>query len=185
MVDHSGMKLGKRPARSPAGLRPLRRYLGVARAGTVPPIPASCDRSDAVAQWPMLGNDTIGDCTIAAVGHAVQLWTAVTNRMRAMSDAEAIAGYEAFGYRPGDAESDRGAEAAGVLRRWCGAGFACGGTQDLLTGFCAIDPETEGEVRAGVAWLGVVYAGLELPIAAQTMDLWDAPSQRKRCFATL
>jgi hypothetical protein len=175
MVDHSGMKLGKRPARPFAGLQPLGRYLRLEAAKVLPPVQAACDRSALVASWPMLGNDSIGDCTIAAVGHAVQLWTATCGHMRVMNDSEALAGYEAFGYRPGDASSDHGALASDVLTRWSGAGFACGGENDVLAGFCAIDPETEADVRAGVAWLGVVYAGFDLPIAAQRMDVWDVP----------
>jgi len=176
MVDHSGMKLGKRAARPFAGLRPFGRYLRLETAKVPPPVPASCDRSRLVESWPVLENDSIGDCTIAAVGHAVQLWTAASGRMRVMSDKEAVTGYEAFGYRPGDAGTDRGALATEVLARWSGTGFACGGANDVLAGFCAIDPETEAEVRAGVAWLGVVYAGFDLPIAAQTMEVWDVPA---------
>ena len=175
MADHSGMRLGKRPARPIAGLRPLRRYLGLEPAKILPPVPTACDRSGAVAAWPVLMNNSLGDCTIAAVGHAVQLWTAVADRMRVMSDAEALAAYEAFGYLPGEPQTDQGAVAADVLTRWSGAGFTAGGVDDVLTGFCAVDPTQESEVRAGVAWLGVVYAGLELPIAAQSMDVWDAP----------
>ncbi len=178
MADHSGMKLGKRPRRDERRLRSLWRYMGATAPGgpALPPVPANCERGGAVASWPMLDNDTIGDCTIAAVGHAVQLWTAVAERMRVMSNAEALAGYEAFGYRPGEPSSDRGVNAVDVLTRWNGAGLACGGAADMLSGFCTIDPAEQDEVRAGVAWLGVVYAGIELPIAAQQMDLWDAPA---------
>jgi hypothetical protein len=173
--DHSGMKLGKRPARPIAGLRPIGRYLALAPAKILPSVPSACDRSGAVASWPMLKNDTLGDCTIAAVGHAVQLWTAEASRMRVMTDEEVLAGYEAFGYVPGEPQTDQGAVEADVLARWTGAGFSTGGVEDVLTGFCAVDPTQEAEVRAGVAWLGVVYAGLELPIAARSMDVWDAP----------
>ena len=169
------MKLGKRRARPIAGLRPIGRYLALQPANIPPPVPAACDLSGAVASWPMLKNNTLGDCTIAAVGHAVQLWTAVANRMRVMTDEEALVGYEAFGYVPGEPATDQGAIEADVLARWTGAGFSTGGVDDVLAGFCAVDPAQEGEVRAGVAWLGVVYAGLELPIAAQSMDVWDAP----------
>jgi hypothetical protein len=178
MVDHSGMKLGKQPRREEARLRPLRCYMGATTGGglALPPVPANCERGSAVPSWPMLDNDTVGDCTIAAVGHAVQLWTAAAERMRVMTDAEALAGYERFGYRPGDPSTDQGANAADVLTRWTGVGFACGGVEDVLTGFCAIDPAQASEVRAGVAWLGVVYAGLELPIAAQSAEVWDAPA---------
>ncbi len=172
------MRLGKLPRREKSRVKPLVRYMSATVSGgfAPPPVPASYERADVVASWPMLDNDTIGDCTIAAVGHAVQLWTATVERTRVMTDAEALAGYEAFGYVPNEPDTDRGANAVDVLTRWNGAGFACGGVTDMLSGFCTIDPTQQGEVRAGVAWLGVVYAGLELPIAAQRMDVWDAPA---------
>jgi hypothetical protein len=176
MADHSKMKLGKRPARPVAGLKPLRRYLARERALVIPPVPTTCSRASAVASWPMLENNMLGDCTIAAVGHAVQLWTAVADRMRVMSNTEALTAYEVFGYVPGQPATDQGAVATDVLTKWSGAGFAAGGVEDVLTGFCAVDPSEQTEVRQGVAWLGVVYAGLELPIAAQSMDVWDAPA---------
>ncbi|MGH7102898.1 MAG: hypothetical protein ACREFJ_10930 [Acetobacteraceae bacterium] len=166
------MKLGKLPATAPR-VKALRHYLRLAPVAVAPLVSASIDRSGDVAIWPMLDNDTIGDCTIAAVGHAVQLWTAAVGDPRVMADAEAIAGYEGFGYVPGDAATDQGANAQDVLTCWTGPGFQIGGTSDLLAGFCALDTTIDFDVRAGVAWLGVVYAGLAMPLAVQGADSWD------------
>jgi hypothetical protein len=176
MADHSDMKLGKLPRRKEPKLRRIREYLGLTAAGaTSPPVPSAVDRSSDVATWPVLLNDQIGDCTIAAVGHAAQLWMAASGQtVRTMTDAEALAAYEEVsGYVPGQQETDRGAIAVDVLTQWSGAGFRVGGAADMLGGFCALKHDDEGEVRAGVAWLGVVYAGLELPLAARGMDVWD------------
>ncbi|MDA8049981.1 MAG: hypothetical protein M0002_08245 [Rhodospirillales bacterium] len=181
MADHSGMRLGKTRARGrPRALGSLKYYLAEpwGRGTPLPPVPPALDRSGDVTAWGMLGNDRLGDCTIAAVGHAALLWSSRAGHPRAMTPEEAIAGYEAFGYRPGDAASDQGANALDVLAHWSGAGFEIGGVKDVVAGFCAIEPAFMRDVRAGVAWLGAVYAGLEMPLAAQRQEVWDAPAER-------
>lgn len=152
----------------------MREMLGLGgRSAVMPPVPPSADFSHYVAAWPMLDNDAIGDCTIAAVGHAVQCWTAAAGDQRVMTVAEAIAGYEMFGYLPGDDSTDQGANAQDVLTQWLSTGFSVGGRHDVLSGFCALDAADTFEVKAGVAWLGVVYAGLALPLAVEGADSWD------------
>lgn len=171
------MKLGKLPATSPR-VRPILALLAASEkaAAALPPVPDSVDRSGAVADWGMLDNDTIGDCTIAAVGHAVELWSAVAGAPRRMTDTEALIGYERFGYRQNVAATDTGANAQDVLTSWTSPGFRCGGTDDRLTGFCAIDPRRVWEVKAAIAWLGVVYVGVALPLAMQGAVAWSVPN---------
>ena len=171
MVNHAGMRLGKLPPRPEPRLKTLGAYL----KGPRPAVPASIDRAACVAAWPMLYNDAVGDCTIAAVGHAVQLWTAVArHEERTMSAAEALAAYSAIsGYVAGEPDTDHGAVAVDVLERWVAGGFTIAAATDQLAGFCAIALARPDEVRAAVAWLGVCYSGLELPIAVQTEDVWD------------
>ncbi len=166
-------RLGKSPA-TPPRVRPMREVLRWRRSSVIlEPVPTSLDRGSDVTNWPLLDNDTIGDCTVAAVGHAAQLWTAAAGDPRVMTDAEAISGYEAFGYRPGDPATDQGANAQDVLTRWTGPGFRIGGVRDLLAGFCQIPVSDEFGAREGVAWLGVVYAGVALPLAVQGAGIWD------------
>ncbi|MGH7118162.1 MAG: hypothetical protein ACREFP_04095 [Acetobacteraceae bacterium] len=139
----------------------------------MPPVPAGADWSQHVASWPMLDNDQTGDCTIAAVGHAVQCWCAAAGEPRVMTDAEAIAGYEDFGYVPGNPSTDQGANAQDVLTRWTRGGFEVGGARDTLTGFCVLNTLDDLEVRSAIAWLGATYVGIALPLAVQGADTWD------------
>jgi len=167
-------KLGKKPARPVPALRGLRDYVRLAVAKVMPPIPTTCDRSAYVQAWPMMDNDVIGDCTIAAVGHAVQLWTTMIGEPRVMTKAEAVTGYERFGYVPGDESTDQGAVAGDVLTSWMQQGFTIAGATDKLNGFCQLAETADGsDVRAGVAWLGVVYAGVALPLAVQGAASWE------------
>lgn len=121
----------------------------------------------------MLDNDTIGDCTIAAVGHAIQTWTSVVGSARVMTDAEALQGYERFGYVPGNPDTDNGANAQDVLQSWSSPGFQCGGVNDSLDGFCTLRAGDPQETKEGVAWLGAVYAGILLPLGVQGASEWD------------
>lgn len=167
-------KLGKRPA-TPSRVRPMRELLGIRdRASIPPPVPASCDWSSHVRSWPMLGNDEVGDCTIAAVGHIVQLLTTCAGDPRIMTTDEAYSDYEAFGWNGiiGD-PSDQGANLQDVLTRWTGRGFQIGGQSDLLTGFSQINPADDYEVRFGIYKLGAIDIGVALPLAVQGADSWD------------
>lgn len=174
-------RLGKLAASRPR-VPHLSRYLGVNR----PEIPESYDRSKIVPVWGVLGNDTVGDCTVAAVGHAIDLWTAAGGSPRLMTTDEAIACYEAFGYDPEDDQpngsnpTDTGCDPQDVLAHWCASGFAAGGVDDRLTGFCSLTPTDESEHRFATYALGCVYLGLELPTAIEpafsdNTIVWDLP----------
>src|SRR5580692_2699722 len=49
----------------------------------------------AVSNWPMDGNDTLGDCTIAGVAHLLQLWSTVTGSPVVPTTADCITEYSA------------------------------------------------------------------------------------------
>jgi hypothetical protein len=68
------------PRHDPRTLRSSRSYID--DAVLLPEIPETFDLVPQVASWPMYGNDSLGDCTIAAVGHMVQAWYAAARRPR-------------------------------------------------------------------------------------------------------
>ena len=71
-------RFGKKPPRIDPRTLQFRKYLTAA----LPPLPASQNWGAAVPVvpgWGMDGNDTYGDCTIAAWAHADLLWTANAN----------------------------------------------------------------------------------------------------------
>ena len=73
------MKLGRLPrARNPAV--PHLSALLAGRRSALAPAPPSCDYTTALpADLGMMGNNALGDCTCAALGHALQVWTANAN----------------------------------------------------------------------------------------------------------
>ena len=52
----------------------------------LPPPPPAVDWTEGIASWGMMLNDTLGDCTIAGCGHAVQVWTANTGSEATVPD---------------------------------------------------------------------------------------------------
>src|SRR5260370_16535340 len=66
-----GLRLGRTPKRDDPRSLKLEALLPKA----VPQPPAAVDVSTGVTKWPMYANDHLGDCTCAAVGHMLEIWT--------------------------------------------------------------------------------------------------------------
>lgn len=169
------MKLGKRPASTPRAYH-LSRYVAALEA---PPV--SYDRSEIVLQWGMLGNDNVGDCVFAAIGHAVMLWSAATQKPRVVTTPEALAAYSAVtGYVAGDPNTDSGADPQAAMRWWAQEGFTLGGVLDKLAGWCSLSPTRDQEAKFAIWRLGCVNTGLALPAAIEAAFsdntiVWDIP----------
>jgi hypothetical protein len=139
-------------------------------------VPAVVDWSRDVApgSWGMCGNDVLGDCTCAAVAHAIALWQSYCPPVTFLTDQEVVAFYSAVsGYNPGRPETDRGARCADVLQRWMRQGVACAGGVDLLAAFATIDPRNHAQVRAALWAMGAVYAGVLLHEAQESEAVWS------------
>jgi hypothetical protein len=108
--------LGKR-----ARVEDPRVPLLAARSGSLPAPPSSCDWTHVVGSWPMYLNDTIDDCTAAAVGHLVNALSANANPRApiVMRAAQVLRLYEqTSGYVPGNPATDDGTTCLKVLRHW-------------------------------------------------------------------
>lgn len=135
-IDHSHMHLGKRPRRHDPRTLKLARYL--ARAGQAQPLqpPSRVDYTCGITDWGMMMNDNLGCCTIAAVGHAVQAWTANAGKELTLPDSAIVDYYEKWdGYNPADPATDEGGVELNVLNDWRQQGF--GG--QTLDAFVAIN----------------------------------------------
>ena len=112
----------------------------------------------------------MGDCTCAAVGHAIQTWTANAGEQFIPSDNTILQLYEkSCGYDPNNPATDQGGVETTVLGYWKSnpvAGHA-------LDAFASVDPHNVVEIKQAVVCMGVVYIGVALPISAQTQDVWD------------
>lgn len=139
---------------------------------SLPQPPASCAWSGKVPSWPMMLNDTIGDCAIAAPGHQLEAWTANAAAELTPTDDQILAAYSAVsGYVPGDSSTDVGCVELDVLNYWRGTGIA----SHKIGAFVALEPQNQQHVQAGVWLFGGVYIGLSLPLSAQNQQVWSAP----------
>jgi hypothetical protein len=166
MVDHSRMKLGKGPVVRKAKTIKLARIL---RTGLV--APAKSDYLGPVTDFGMMENDTVGDCTEAAKGHAIQVWTFnATGRMVTVSDSDVLAEYEKnSGYQPGNESTDSGENELTTLTAWRKNGFA----GHKLEAFASVPAQDVHEISLAIWLFGGAYIGVELPVTAQSQDTWD------------
>jgi hypothetical protein len=170
-------KLGKHaPKHDPRTLR-LAKYLSPG----LPEPPADSDWTLAAKNpWGMMLNDTLGDCTCAAIGHEVQVATANHGSETTLPDSAILTAYEAVsGYRPGQPDTDNGAAMLDVLKYWRKVGV--GGHR--IVGFAKVNPLVWLEVRQAIALFGGMYIGLALPTSAETQNTWSLAGAGPRPFA--
>jgi hypothetical protein len=166
MADHSKMKLGRKAIKTDSRTLQLADYL----TSALPPPPPAKDWTAGVTAWGMMMNDTLGDCTIAGVGHAVQVWSVNTGGIVTVPDSTIEKYYEDWdGYVAGNPSTDKGGVELDVLTDWQKQGFA----GNALLAFADPKPANLVEIRQSIALFGGVYIGLGLPITAQNQDVWD------------
>jgi len=169
-IDHRQMKLGRRAIQRDPRTLALCSYL----APSLPAPPASQDWSHGVSNWAMMLNDQLGCCTIAGIGHAIQVWTANNGAIQTVSDSVIERYYEQWdGYKPGDASTDNGGIELEVLKAWRKQGFA----GNRLLAFADASVSNLTELRQAIHLFGGVYIGVDLPLSAQNQDVWDVAAQ--------
>ncbi len=166
MADNMTMKLGRKAIKTDSRTLALGDYL----TSALPAPPAAADWTCGITDWGMMLNDKLGCCTIAGVGHAVQVWSACTGGEITVPDATIESFYEKWdGYDPSNPSTDNGGVELDVLNDWRANSF------DGHTLFAFADPKPGNltEIRQSIALFGGVYIGLALPITAQNQDVWD------------
>jgi hypothetical protein len=123
----------------------MARYM----TSALPAAPARVDYTHGIEDWGMMLNDRLGCCTIAAVGHAVQTWTAnALGRELTVPDSAIRECYEKWdGYNPADPSTDQGGVELDVLKAWRQQGF----DGNSLDAFVAIDLGTSADRVIGLA----------------------------------
>jgi hypothetical protein len=113
----------------------------------------------------MYGNDEIGDCTFAEIGHHIELITkASTGTAVQVTDTAVLTGYEAVsGYKPGDPSTDVGCRIADVMGYWMRTGV--GGHKILA--YASIHPSNTTLVKQAIALFGGVSIGMNVPQSAE------------------
>ena len=159
-------KLGKLPVRTDVRTLRLRRYVDPTK---LPAPPDELDLTQQVPEWPMYGNDRIGDCTTAAAGHMIEAWTAAAaGHATEISEDSVLSAFDAVKVvdpRTGE----EGAIELDVLRYWRKHGIG----RHRIGAFAAVPVHDPRLVQTG-AWLfGGLYIGLSLPLSARAQAVWD------------
>jgi hypothetical protein len=97
--------------------------------------------SDPTVLFPMDGNDTLGDCTIAAVAHAETMFNGLLGKERVMSRQDVVKLYEKL-----TGGQDTGLNELDVLNYWRKRPAA----GDQLLGYVSIDPKNHTHVQQAV-----------------------------------
>ena len=103
--------------------------------------------------FPMDGNDTYGDCTIAALAHAVTTFRGLVSSKKDVPSASSVV--KLYFHLTGGVDS--GLNAADVMSYW--RKHSVGG--DKILAYAAINPKNHTHVQQAIRMFGGVYLGFQ------------------------
>ena len=149
-------------------------HLSALLAGqTLTPPPATVDWTAKMpANLGMMLNDTLGDCTCAAVYHAMQVWSFnASQQMVTQPDSDVELLYiQADGYNPKVPGEGPGGNEQHVLTYWLQTGAPIGPNgagRQKIAAFVEVDPRNLDDVKRTINDCGVAYIGLNVPQSVQ------------------
>ena len=167
MVDHSGMPLGLKAIKTDSRTFAFGSYL---KRG-LPAPPPSKDWTKGRKNWGDMLNSKLSCCSIAGIGHAIQIWTLNLGKIVSAPDAAITRYYSKWdGYDPKQPKTtDEGGIELDVLNCWRKEKFAGHGL------YAFADPRANNlkEIRQSIALFGGVYIGLNMPLTARKQEVWD------------
>ena len=160
------MKFGRRAPHVGKPKLFLQHYLSFFGALALPKPPASADWTSKISKWPMMLNDQLGDCVIAAMGHLTEVFSHYgRGRTLTPSDKTVLKAYEEIGgYNPSDPNSDQGCVVTDALDHWSKIKFS----GRKIDAYAALNPHDRTELSLSTWIFGNVFFGVALP------DNWQA-----------
>lgn len=168
-------KLGRKP-RSFDPRIPHYSALRFMKDAQLPALPLEINNAPGVTDFGMMGNDTLGDCTCAAIYHARQIWTQdAQGKEDTQPDSVVIKLYEdACGYNPADPSTDQGGNEQDVLSYLLNTGYPVEGREpDKIVAYVEVNPLQLNDIRRTIMECGVCYIGVNLPNSAIDAKVWD------------
>jgi len=148
-----------------------------------PPPPAKDWTREMPSNLGMMLNDTLGDCTCAAVYHAIQVWSYnTTGAVLTEPDVDVEKLYVlACGYNPRVGGEGPGGNEQHVLTYLHKTGAPIGPdgkTRHKIAAFVEVDPRMIDDVKRTIVDCGVAYIGFNVPqyivpTAAPSPQVWD------------
>lgn len=149
-------------------------HLSALLAGQPPaaPPPAVDNTKGMPANLGMMLNDTLGDCTCAAVYHAIQVWS--FNALKKIdtepdNDVEMLY-VQACGYNPRVPGEGPGGNEQKVLTYLLNQGAPAGpagATRHKIAAFVEVDPRNVDDVKRTINECGLAYIGFNVPQSVQ------------------
>ncbi len=162
-------RFGKHPPKQDYRTLRLSPYLGP----TLPPPPPSWDvlaqvyaklkASNPKTLFPMDGNDTLGDCTIAALAHAITVYHGLIGKQTVPKQAAVT---KLYMHLTGGIDS--GLNELDVLNYWRKTGFS----GEKILAFVKIDTKNHQHVQQAIHLFGGVYLGFQ--VQANCVQEFDA-----------
>ncbi len=171
IINHSEMKLGKAQPLADSRTLSLGNYIN---SNVLPSAPAECSYSGNISDklWGCMGNDKIPDCTCAAAGHLIMAWTEANKSPLVPTDEQIVTAYAAItGYNPATGTGGTEAAVKPVLDYWRNTGIA----SHKIMAYTSLNIKDHTHLMQAVYIFGGCYAGLALPLSAQTQLIWDIP----------
>jgi hypothetical protein len=152
-------RFGKHPPKIDYRTLRFRSYV-TSRLAPPPPVENVLTRvyhnlgvTDATKLFPMDGNDTLGDCTIAGVAHAVTLYRALVKRERIPSKPAVVKLYMHL-----TGGIDTGLNMLDVVNYWRQKSVF----GDEILAYVSIDPKNHTHVEQAIHLFGGVYLGFQV-----------------------
>jgi hypothetical protein len=155
----SSVRFGKQPPKVDYRTLRLKSYL----KATLAPPPDSLDVlariyqklsiSDPTKLFPMDGNDSLGDCTIAALAHAITAYRGLIGKEKIMPQKSVV---KLYYHLTGGLDS--GLNELDVLNYWRNTSVS----GDKILAFASIDPKNHLHVQQAIQLFGGVYLGFQV-----------------------
>jgi len=171
------MKLGKLPPKFHPKTLLLEKYT-TPTALPPPPKKTYWEYKVRPDSWPMYANDRIGDCTVAAIAHMIQNFTAHSGGMVTPLEDEVVSTYSHLsGYDPKTGANDNGLAIVDVLNFWRTTGLS----GSRIVGWAKVDHTSLDAVRQAIWLFGGVDVGANLPLNSESQfenrEVWHVDSR--------
>jgi hypothetical protein len=157
-------RFGKRPPKVDYRTLRLGKYLTSTLAAppasydVLPQVYKKLDISDPAQLFPMDGNDTLGDCTIAAAAHAETVFSGLTGKKKILSRKSVVKLYMHL-----TGGNDSGLQELDVLNYW--QSQPVDGSKILA--FVSINVKNHSHIQQAIHLFGGVYLGFQVQENAQ------------------
>ena len=166
LINSSMMKHGHIPSGPTPDLPDFTNHLMACRTA-VPARVVDINWTLGIDGWPMLDNDTVGDCSLAGYLHYIQAvirWRDGTAPQPKTDDA--LSAYRMFGW-DGQGEGN-GVVLANLLQTWMSVGLPWLGGTDRILNFVRVQKQ---HMLEAIQYFGPLITGSLLPITASDPNL--------------